>query len=133
MLILAGEKYNEVHSSSKLANELSISESYLQQLSKYLCAYGLMKSYRGPRGGYALTTSARNIRVGDVIRAMKNHDSEYQKANSKEEELWNMLFKGLIKHLDTLTIKSLAQKNNQIPEHELTQNNLHSSLLQLII
>lgn len=133
MLLLSGKKNNELHSASKLASELCISESYLHQISKHLCRYGLLKGFRGPHGGYALTTSAGNISIGDVIRAMQKHKPDSNKSYSRENIIWDTLCTGLFDYLNTQTIKSLTSNKQRVSKQELTQNNKYSFMQKLII
>lgn len=55
---------------SEIAERQEISLSYLEQLFAKLRQAGLVKSVRGPGGGYRLAFGASSIRVSDVIRAV---------------------------------------------------------------
>ncbi|MEE2567268.1 Rrf2 family transcriptional regulator [Hyphobacterium marinum] len=53
-----------------IASRQSISLSYLEQLFAKLRRGGVVKSTRGPGGGYRLSKAAAEIRVSDVIMAV---------------------------------------------------------------
>lgn len=53
-----------------IAERQEISLSYLEQLFGRLRRSGLVKSVRGPGGGYLLARAAEQIRVADVILAV---------------------------------------------------------------
>lgn len=53
-----------------IANRQGISLSYLEQLFAQLRKHGLVRSTRGPGGGYRLGRGATAIAVSDVIRAV---------------------------------------------------------------
>jgi Rrf2 family iron-sulfur cluster assembly transcriptional regulator len=55
---------------SEIAERQEISLSYLEQLFSKLRRAGLVKSVRGPGGGYKLAFGTDSIRVSDVIRAV---------------------------------------------------------------
>ncbi len=55
---------------AEIANRQEISLSYLEQLFAKLRKSGLVKSVRGPGGGYLLTLSAENTRISDIILAV---------------------------------------------------------------
>lgn len=54
-----------------IAERQGLSENYLEQLFAVLKKAGLVKSIRGSQGGYTLGTSADNITVGDILRALE--------------------------------------------------------------
>ena len=53
-----------------VAERQEISLSYLEQLFGKLRRGGLVKSVRGPGGGYLLSRSAAETRVSDIIMAV---------------------------------------------------------------
>ncbi|MCD8520575.1 MAG: Rrf2 family transcriptional regulator [Alphaproteobacteria bacterium] len=53
---------------SDIAGTTNISLSYLEQLIAGLRRHGLVKSYRGPGGGYTLGKAANDIPVSDILR-----------------------------------------------------------------
>ncbi len=52
-----------------ISRRQKISQRYLEQIFNKLLKAGLLKSKRGPRGGYMLSRDATEITVGDVINA----------------------------------------------------------------
>jgi Rrf2 family cysteine metabolism transcriptional repressor len=54
-----------------IAKRQGISEAYLEQLFSNLKKAGLVKSVRGPKGGYLLANKPSQITVGDIIRALE--------------------------------------------------------------
>lgn len=52
-----------------IAERQEISLSYLEQLFAKLREAGLVRSVRGPGGGYLLVRPAESIRIGDIILA----------------------------------------------------------------
>ncbi len=46
-----------------------ISPRYIEQIFQKLKAAGLIKSIRGPAGGYYLTRKPEEITIGDIVRA----------------------------------------------------------------
>jgi len=53
-----------------IARRQEISLSYLEQLFAKLRRHGLVKSVRGPGGGYRLSRPAAEVRVADIILAV---------------------------------------------------------------
>ena len=92
-----------------------ISLSYLEQLFGKLRRHGLVKSSRGPGGGYALRRGAEAISVGEIIQAVDEvragEDEAYQAFSAgrcSTPELWAGLAKTMIDHLNAVSLASLA-------------------------
>jgi Rrf2 family iron-sulfur cluster assembly transcriptional regulator len=54
-----------------ISRRQGITPRYLEQIFQKLKRAGIVKSIRGPRGGYYLARKPEEIAVGDVIRAME--------------------------------------------------------------
>jgi Rrf2 family iron-sulfur cluster assembly transcriptional regulator len=52
-----------------IARRQKISQRYLEQIFNKLLKAGLLKSRRGPRGGYMLAREPSQISIGDIITA----------------------------------------------------------------
>ena len=52
-----------------ISRRQKISQRYLEQIFNTLLKAGLLKSKRGPRGGYMLSRDASEITIGDIIAA----------------------------------------------------------------
>ncbi len=55
-----------------IAKRQQISQRYLEQIFQKLRKGGLLKSKRGPSGGYSLAKPAKDISIGNVIKAVEN-------------------------------------------------------------
>ena len=58
-------------STASIAQRQKLSESYLEQLIRKLRDAGLVRSVRGKSGGYLLAKDAKEITVGEVLRALE--------------------------------------------------------------
>jgi Rrf2 family protein len=54
-----------------IAERQGIPPRFLEQIFQDLKRAGIVASKRGPQGGYALAGDAREIRLGDVVRALE--------------------------------------------------------------
>jgi Rrf2 family iron-sulfur cluster assembly transcriptional regulator len=70
MVDLAAYSDGSPISLADIAERQEISLSYLEQLFGKLRKGGLVKSVRGPGGGYLLSRLARQIRISDIILAV---------------------------------------------------------------
>ena len=70
MVDLAQHGIGEPISLAEIAERQEISLSYLEQLFAMLRKGGLVKSVRGPGGGYLLSHDRAEIRIADIILAV---------------------------------------------------------------
>lgn len=55
---------------AQLAERHGLSRRYLEYALQHLAHQGILKSIRGPRGGYVLARERRRISVGDILRSL---------------------------------------------------------------
>lgn len=93
-----------------------VSLSYLEQLFRRLRAHGLVRSARGPGGGYQLNRRLSAISVADIVDAV-DVEAERPRARPGKRRgartaarLWAMLDRHLLDYLRTVTLEAvLAQ------------------------
>lgn len=71
MVELAGYNDSSPVKLSDLAQAQEITVPYLEQIFSKLKQAGLVKSVRGPGGGYVLARPAAELRVSEIIRAVE--------------------------------------------------------------
>lgn len=72
-----------------------ISNKYAEQVVSTLSFAGLVKSIRGPKGGYQATESAKKATVGTILRMT---ESILKERNNEQESIW---LTNVLKELDT--------------------------------
>lgn len=101
-----------------IAEKLSLSEAYLEQLMALLKKHNIVCSIRGAGGGYYLSDLPENITIGQVIRALEgdfefvdcissNCDSD---KNCKTKGIWKKLYDGINDILDGITLKEMIDE-----------------------
>ncbi|MBL4759833.1 MAG: Rrf2 family transcriptional regulator [Mariprofundaceae bacterium] len=113
-----------------------ISLSYLEQLFRLLRAGGLVRSIRGPGGGYLLAHPANEITIADVIQAVNEPIRTTMCENAVRgchrgkrcdtHQLWDAMGKHIYRFLDVVTIEMVCQK-------EVDLNNLELKSVENII
>lgn len=73
MIDLASREGDDPVSLGSVAQSQGISEAYLEQLFAKLKKAGLVTSSRGAQGGYRLACDARDVSVGDILRALEGN------------------------------------------------------------
>jgi Rrf2 family iron-sulfur cluster assembly transcriptional regulator len=100
-----------------IAERQNISLSYLEQLFGRLRRSNLVKSVRGPGGGYRLARSVEEITVTDIVLAVDEPMDATRcggRANCNNaaqcmtHDLWSNLNKRMFDYLDSVTLASLV-------------------------
>jgi Rrf2 family protein len=63
---------------SDIAHALNIPESYLAKVFRNLAKTGLIRSFRGAKGGYSLGRSPEKITLKDLVKAVEGDTPIYQ-------------------------------------------------------
>ena len=107
---------------SEISERQKISLSYLEQLFGKLRKSHIVKSARGPGGGYSLARPVEEISVADIVRAVdETLDSTKcggmgHCADEKDcmtHELWSTLNSKMDEYLASVSLNELVQKEIQ--------------------
>ncbi len=100
-----------------ISREEAISELYLQQLFARLRKQNLVKSVRGPRGGFILARHPAEITIGEIIRAAEGVSRRVGcRASGRKcgmiercrtQNMWDTLETRIDEFLDSITIEAL--------------------------
>jgi Rrf2 family protein len=108
-----------------ISDREGISPRYIEQIFQKLKKAGIVKSVRGPYGGYYLAKDPKDLRVGDVIRATEGGDfklvfCEGLMKNAVKvcerlddcivQETWEEGSRRLMAYFDSISIKDLCKK-----------------------
>ncbi|HJM83495.1 MAG TPA: Rrf2 family transcriptional regulator [Nitrospinota bacterium] len=129
MVDLACQPNNSPTSLSVVAARQDLSQNYLEQLFVKLRKYDLVKSVRGPGGGYMLANDASKITIGDVFRAVDETLVITECAETQEGDVpacsklndcrTQMLWAKLVIHFNELlysiTVDDVAKGNVEFP------------------
>ncbi|MFP4392957.1 MAG: RrF2 family transcriptional regulator [Desulfohalobiaceae bacterium] len=111
-----------------IAKRQNISIKYLEQLIIPLKKANLIRSVRGPRGGYQLNIHPKQIPIGQILQTLEG-DLELtpclkdpsvceRSEQCPTKDIWNQATQAMYKELDSLTIWDIVQK--QCPQLDLT-------------
>ena len=112
-----------------VAERQEISLSYLEQLFGKLRRAGLVKSVRGPGGGYLLSRDPADIRISDVITAVDEPISATRCANAEgchsdkarclTHDLWQALSYQIHLYLSSVSLADVCARRVLGPQPEL--------------
>lgn len=117
-----------------ISERQDISLSYLEQLFSKLRRQGLVKSVRGPGGGYFLAKSGSDISVSDIISAVDEQIDATQcggHENCKDEgrcmthDLWTALNTKILEYLSGVTIADMVNSQRSGQKITITPRGHH--------
>ena len=111
-----------------ISSRQGIPPRYLEQIFQHLVRGGILRSKRGPGGGYSLARPPSRLSIGDIIRATEGSlegllgggDSRLRRttptpATSRgSEEVWGVVVERVTEVLETLTIEDLVRVGEKI-------------------
>jgi len=104
-----------------IAEQKDLSNHYLEQLATPLRNAGLIRSVRGPYGGYTLAKEPDKITSGDIIRVLEGPITLVEVMEEEEaaqQALW-MQIRDVIKEvLDTTTLDDLLKYDDEDPQKD---------------
>ena len=98
---------------AEVSRRREISLSYLEQMFRKLRQHGLVRSTRGPGGGYCLNRRLSAISIADIVCAVDGRDAAVGLRHGKESDLsptrnlWSGLNDHLQDYLRSVTLASL--------------------------
>ena len=76
LVVVAGVPYGATVSTQAVSKALQLSVSYLEGLIKILRDHQLIRSFRGPGGGYQMEQDPLDITVWDVVKIFSGSSDE---------------------------------------------------------
>lgn len=117
MLDLAIDESGRPVALAGISERQNISLSYLEQLFSRLRQNGLVKSVRGPGGGYRVAKAPEDISVSDIIRAVDEQIDATQCGGNENcrgesrcmtHELWTALNHKILEYLEGVSLAQLV-------------------------
>ena len=128
MVDIASQKGGGPVTLAAIAERQRLSLSYLEQLFHKLRQRGLVKSVRGPGGGYLLARQAAETRVADVILAVDEpikatrcqsespFGCQAKAERCQTHELWAELGDQIYRYLSSVTLADVCEHRVGRPE-----------------
>lgn len=93
----------------------NVPQRYLEQIMQALARAGILRSVRGPKGGYRLARERRRIMAGDIVRAIADLENMEENAETRLgvgylRPLCDELEAYLLARLDTITVAQLCKQ-----------------------
>ena len=103
-----------------IAKNEEISFKYLEQLIAILKSTGIVRSVRGPRGGYMLAKPPNEIKLSEVFTALEGEvaptecleDESYCSRSGEcvTRDIWRQVQQAILSVLDSITLQDLVER-----------------------
>lgn len=122
MIDLAVHSNGDHVSLYSIAERQQISENYLEQVFATIRKAGLVKSIKGAQGGYVLSDSPANIKIGTILRALEGNlsvvDEETDRTGDKKSTLqqcvkinvWDKMNQRINELVDSITLEDMVNE-----------------------
>ena len=111
-----------------IAKRQDISVSYLEQLFAKLRAGGLIKSVRGPGGGYILARSSSQITIADIYGAVfeasdvsASRPTDGVHLRVQMDGLWQAMEREVARFLGSVTVEDVLSGKLAVPANDRLQ------------
>lgn len=125
VLYLASREKEKLSRVSEIAEAAKIPSSYLSKIMRRLCTAGVVRSYRGPRGGFRLARPPERITLREALEAVegriasKKHTGKKGRARDGDSVLhpvWEEAQRSFLAVLGAKTIADLSKDGKTIKE-----------------
>jgi Rrf2 family protein len=130
MIDLAIHSNGEHVSLYSIAERQQISENYLEQVFATIRKAGLVKSIKGAQGGYILSDSPANIKIGAILRALEGNlsvvDENAERAGEKKNTIqqcikvnvWDKMNQRINELVDSITLEDMVNEYKKMNNSE---------------
>ncbi len=123
MIDLAQHNNSEYTALKDISERQDISVKYLEQITALLSKFGLLRSVRGPQGGYKLAKRTDQYTVGQILRITEGNlapvacleqtpNQCLRQESCPTLSLWKGLSEVIDNYLDKITLADLVNKVN---------------------
>jgi Rrf2 family transcriptional regulator, iron-sulfur cluster assembly transcription factor len=134
MVELASREQGKPITLAELATSQEITIPYLEQIFSKLKQGGLVKSVRGPGGGYVLSRPAAEISISEIVNASEeaikmtrcdnhiNHGCMGGGARCATHDLWDGLGQQINQYLSSISLSDVQQRKLQGVKLQIDSN-----------
>lgn len=118
---------------SEIADNAGISLSYLEQLIAGMRRHGIVKSFRGPGGGYTLAKASEEIIIADILHAAEDSTPAKRHAISGDRIRSCDCTSSLMTHIEQLLEVALANITlDDVVNQRLDDNSEASKIIEVL-
>lgn len=121
MYYLAQQSQVEPTTLRELSEKTSVSQPYLEKVMGLLRANGLVNTTRGVMGGYTLAKEAKEITIGEILRALESDlafsacakTGKCANAKCPNKSIFKVVYDKLNDVLDEITLQQMIENEGE--------------------
>lgn len=101
-------------SASTLEGAISVSSKYMEKIMRMLSGRKIVVASRGVNGGYFLARHPKDIKIGEIVRALEDDMEIIECVKSQKKckccpssAVWKKLYAGINQILDDMTLEQM--------------------------
>jgi Rrf2 family protein len=115
LILLAEQERGAWVAAGELADRLRLPRRFVEQQVTTLARSGIVECRRGAAGGCALSRSASEITIRQVVLALQGEILDVpRQSDSASAELWQQAEVALSEFLDNVTLEELAKRQREL-------------------
>ena len=115
LVALATLPPGSIRSGGAIATRLGLPSRFVEQQLTALVSYGIVRSTRGPGGGFSLARLAEDISMRDVVLALQGDVLDVPKmTGSAVSEAWQEATEALAETLAEVSLTNLAARQREL-------------------
>ncbi|MFC1617894.1 RrF2 family transcriptional regulator [Patescibacteria group bacterium] len=130
ILYLAKQSERRAILTSEVSNRQNIPQSFLNKIFQKLVRAGVLRSYRGYRGGFSLAKKPSEITLRSIIETLEGPIDFWPDVENSESELsgtgqsvaltsaWDKIQRKINRMLDRVTVMDLLKKSDRLNKKE---------------
>ena len=142
MLDLAMSESDKPVTLAGISDRQNISLSYLEQLFSRLRRQGLVKSVRGPGGGYRIAKDCAEISISQIITAVDEQIDATQCAGQENchgdegrcmtHDLWSSLNNKILDYLSSISLADMVKSQRETKLNKDSQHSCEQTSKQVV-
>lgn len=111
-LYLAKQEPGRLVMARQIADDAGLPGHFLAKLLQQLARKGLVRSNKGPSGGFTLTTDPREINILSIVEAVEGVDGPPASISKSGTDGWTTLHSRIVDYLEQTSLADISKNGN---------------------
>ncbi|MBL8221069.1 MAG: Rrf2 family transcriptional regulator [Bryobacterales bacterium] len=111
-LYLAKQEPGRLVMARQIADDAGLPGHFLAKLLQQLARKGLVRSNKGPSGGFTLATDPREINILSIVEAVEGVDGPAPPISKSATDGWTTLHSRIVDYLEQTSLADISKNGN---------------------